>query len=380
MRQGYTKVYSGTDCHSVWSGGSYCFFVENTALKAFTPDTTNVTDLSYTLHGDKAVYDQLGTLVYATDGRDLVAITNGDTARKAGVPVPQSLPKLSYNSTGTLYPGTYQVTITYVDSDGRESGAPLAAVVEVDQQGGIYLEDIPNDSAASTVRVYASTANGETLYEVLEVPAGVSTALVTTVRDGARPLDCQFLEPMVPGQCIAFYRGYLLVAQGDKLYWSEPNDYERTKPHYNFYQFPVDVTSIMPMNDGVFVSADHLYYVSGTDFTTANLEVREHSVQVVPGTETRITGGDVILENVPTGFKWIFTTNRGVMLGGPGGMLFNLTEQNVFVDFASEGVGYFRSDEGMNQYVSLLKNPDNSRMRVGDTATADVIRNGITVT
>jgi len=147
----------------------------------------------------------------------------------------------------------------------------------------------------------------------------------------------------------------------------------------NFIQFQAPITNIMPVDDGIFITADALYFLDGRDPENFDVRYRE-KYKGAKYTGVKIIGGDVILENIPTGVKWLFTSDKGIVMVGTGGMVFNLTEKTVMVDDAESGAAIFRSVNGINQYLSVLKEPVGSRVRFGDSATAEVVRNGIVIT
>ena len=135
----------------------------------------------------------------------------------------------------------------------------------------------------------------------------------------------------------------------------------------------------MPVDDGIFITADKLYFLEGHTPETFRLRERE-PYGGIKRTAVKIVGSDIVLENIPTGFKWLFSSTKGIVMVGSGGMVFNLTEKSVMLDKSDEGAAIFKSQGGINQYLSVLKDPDNTRLHVGDNVSAEIIRNGITIT
>ena len=148
----------------------------------------------------------------------------------------------------------------------------------------------------------------------------------------------------------------------------------------SYFQFPERITAVMPTAGGLWVSSDRLYYLAGKNPESMSLEEKE-PVQIVEGTDIKITGAYVFLENTPIGYKWLCTTDKGMYIAFNDGVVLNVTEQNVTFPKASEGASLFYQKEGINKYISLLKDPDSSKqnLSVGDQATAEVVRNGVII-
>ena len=66
---------------------------------------------------------------------------------------------------------------------------------------------------------------------------------------------------------------------------------------------------------------------------------------------------------------------------GQDGLFKNLTERALSYAPGESGAGLFRQEEGMNQYVGLIKdsNQPDTGMYATDTAVAQVVRNGVVV-
>jgi hypothetical protein len=75
-----------------------------------------------------------------------------------------------------------------------------------------------------------------------------------------------------------------------------------------------------------------------------------------------------------------FETPEGKVLATDGGRLTKLTEQVVSYAPGSEGATYFREDDGNTALISSFPSGgEGSNMRTSDVATAEIVRNGITI-
>ena len=379
LRDGYTNLIAGTNAHSLWSNGDKeAFYVDENVLYQIDPENvTQRTGVASVLHPNRVGYYSIGSRTYFSNGSTSGVIENG-TSRPWGIPTPAITP-LTTTISGQLTAGTYQVAIRYVATDGRVSGSRTAGIhtLPVDNSG-IHLFGLQQsaDPSVSHTEIYCSTPDGDTLYR-----AGTTTDTTFDIVDlhgDMIPLDHQFVQPCPGGDIVELFAGRLFLASGRYLFYSNPLNYEMFDAH-NYVEFPAEITNVMPVDDGIFITADRLYFLEGSDPKLFRQRERE-IYRAAKYTAVKIVGGDVILENIPTGMKWLVVTDKGIVMVGTGGMVFNLTEKTVMIDKAETGAAIFRSKDGMNQFLSVLSNPSNQRLRVGDTVTTTVIRNGIEIT
>src|SRR5690606_10459397 len=149
------------------------------------------------------------------------------------------------------------------------SGAAPAEVVELTAGQGISVSAIPPNADADKVCIYVSEADGDTLRLALTLPAGTTSAIVTTGPRG-RPLVTQFAEVMAPGDDVIYGHGLLWVMDGAFARWSLPGHYGLS--HYNNYaRFGAEIRLWQPLGEGgesagIFAS-DHkrTYWLTGAD-------------------------------------------------------------------------------------------------------------------
>jgi len=377
-RKGYTRVDTG-NYHSLWADGGDCFAVKDGNIVQIRDDYS-ISNI-FTGVGDTPIsFAKVDDSTYYTSEGYTGVITAG-VRRSFGIGGPNPRPLLSLGN-GVLTKGTYQVSLTYVASDGRESGASLAQVVDVPANGAIVLSGIPTspDSSVDRVRVYCSTPNGEVLYLVDELPHPVASFTIFAVHGGMTPLKSFNVYQAPNGHLIRYAHGRMLIAQDNILWYSEPFAYEWWKPHSNFYVFEDRITAIMPTEGGMWVAADKLYYLMGKDITQVRRKEVE-PVKVVEGSDVKIVGSYIFIENTPIGYKWLVTTNKGIYVCFNDGIALNMTEKNVSFPEAEKGTATFIQEEGINRYVSLLqKKRDSDNTAVGDLVTATIIRNGVAIT
>lgn len=375
-RKGYSQKVAG-DFHSLWSEGSDCFAVKDGSLVRIRSDYS-ITSLVAGIGNVKLSFEGYDGATYYTS-ESFTGIIEGDDVVPFGIDAPNPRPALALKSAG-MTKGTYQVALTYVTSDGRESGAGLAQVIDVPSNGGIALSGIPtsSDSRVTDVRIYCSTPNGEILYLQDSITNGTTTYDIDGVT-GVTPLKSFNVHPAPNGHIIREAHGYMFIAQENILWYSDPFSPEWWRPHTNFILFEDRIRAVMPTEGGMWVASDRLYYLSGR--TPAEMKRKEvEPVKVVEGSDVKIMGAYIFIENTPIGYKWLVTTNRGIFVCFNDGIALNMTEKNVVFPAADEGTATFIQEDGINRYVTLVnKKSGSENAAVGDQVTATIIRNGVVI-
>jgi hypothetical protein len=297
---------------------------------------------------DTADYD------YCEVNEDIYLIsTTGDarvigtdfSVRQWGLPIPSQVDVR--RTAGYLPAGRYQVTCTFVSTiDGRESGAPLSTVLEVDADSGLIISDIPTFADAKA-RVYISSTNGDTLYRAFE------TTQTTVVWNGpvdelVDPLRTQFLRPPPAADRVTYYAGQLILSYWDAhrnisiLYGSQPLGYELfdTLKHVNI--LPGRVHVLHGTQQSLVIGTDSEIYI----LTAEGLDkVADYGV---PKGKS-----DVEYEG-----QVYFWSNRGVCRAAP---FENLTEADVSLPPGTEVFGAMMESGGVNKYVAMLNDTGTAR-------------------
>lgn len=381
MRKGYTPMIPGTNCHSLWSDqDKEAFYVCDGTLYKIDPySTTTRTALTTGLSNARLSYIKVGTRVYYNSLEGDSGVIENNVVRSFGIARPRLVPFYTV-TTGQLRAGTYSLSIRYRAEDGRVSGAGVQTTIKLEDDAGILISGIADspDPSVTHVELFISTPDGEVLYLAETLPKGKTGTHIMDLRGDMVPLDYQFVDTPPPGEMLQLYNGRLYMTDGSRLWYSEPHSFEHWD-YSNWIDFESEITNVMPVDDGIFVTAARLIFLEGDGEGRFNFRDREN-YRAAKYTGVAIIGGDILMENIPTGLKWLVTTTKGIVMLGTGGLVFNLTERNVMVDNAEVGAAIFKSVDGINQYVSILKDPEANRVHIGDSATADIIRNGIAIT
>lgn len=352
-RKGTTLVQAGTDCHSLWAEGGEAVYVDGTELYAY-PRTLLRTGLT---PGMRCSYARSPTGdTYWSNGVVLERIVSGASG-PASPPVPNPAPVVISTSGGALKAGYYQVAVTAVDSEGRESGATWPIQVKASDSSRIEVTGLPS----TPVNIYLTALNGD----VLQFAAHTSATSYTFPLLGTLGVQCRTarLRELPPGQIVRWFNQRMLVASNNVLYYGEQTANALFDPTKGYIPFPARITLVEPCVDGVYVVADKTYWLSGSDIATARV-VATLPYGAVEGTACRGPNAEEV---------WWFS-ERGLIVAGTGGKVKNVQEKTVAVSPAAVGASVYREQDGMRQLVSSLRGGDSSNAAAASWATAEVIR------
>ena len=370
-RPGFALSSSG-DYHSLWSSGDQVFVGKGTTLQSVARDLTETqlqtglqprSRISYAVAGDRVFYmNEVGQRGSIRDGSHL----------PWGLPI--SPPPSLATTNGALDAGEYQVSVTQRTADGAESGVYQYAQITVAANQGI-LVTMPSSAAdASTYVVYCSTVNSKELYEVAEVSTGTSTVTISNTGNHGRLLVTQDVIAPPLGSFIAYHSGRMYVAMGQYLYYSDAMAYGWFREN-QFFAFPEDVRLVAPVKGGMFVCADRTYYLSGDDPNAMNQDVVSDAV-AVKGTLEYLEPGDI--PDIQTA-QAVWMSDRGFVLGAPGGGVTLLTEEQFTFAVAAEGSLDLVKQDGVMTLVGLMPSPSDSDDNFGmsDRVSAEIVRNTV---
>jgi hypothetical protein len=352
-RKGFSSALTTAIDRSLWASGSVCLGVGSNSLKIVNPDYSTKTVLTGLTPDRPLSYTAAGDRVFWSNGVQKGVVQNG-TNRSWGIDLP-GLAVATANA-GTLLPGLYQFAVTYLRSDGQESGAGLAGVMSMVSTGGIVLSSIPVSVDTSITRkaIYITSVGGEALYQAGVILNSETTFAIRELRMGASPLLTQFLRPPPAGEHIAYQNGIMLVADDARLYPSEPYapelfDYRKAAP------FLGRITMVAPVKGGVWVGLDgQIVWLTGD--TPEVWDFKEKAdYGVIPHTLWYADAGTVGDGQGIGEAAAFFASKRGLCVGMPGGRLVNLTEARFAYPVMDVGAGIVRRHRGTNQFLVTLQ-------------------------
>jgi len=152
------------------------------------------------------------------------------------------------STSGSLAKGRYEVSLTAIDADGRESGASGAVGIQVQTGQGIAVALPAAPVGAVRWRLYVTPPDGEVLYQQAELAISATSAVIGNLTPLAA-LETQWLHPMLPCQCLRYGHSRLFGLAGNVLIWSEAYRLGLMHPD-NHIVLGSEATLLEPVGDG----------------------------------------------------------------------------------------------------------------------------------
>lgn len=376
-REGYTLKASGR-FHSPFAvdgasmmavqDGNLCLFDRQCALTDVLRAGVGTRHISATHVNDD---------VYWSNGLELRRVRGSDYADTPGWIDCPAVPLADAHASGSLEPGEYRVAMTWLDDEGRESGALGAALVTLQTGGGIRVHGIPPaPEGAVTARIYLSPPNGEEMYRVMDLLPGATQVLVSAPGEG-KLLETLWRQPLPPCEILRFWNGRLLGASGNLLIWSDALRFGLTT-HDKYMRFGAGITLLEPIGDGTAGAgiwiADHkrTYWLDGGDPGRWSRRIMS-DVAAVPGTSIVLDAADLGLDSPGKVAAWL--SSDGVFTAGlPNGQLVDLTRGRLALPEGRRGASLFRESKGLRQMVTSFLGTTPNPLAIGDRASATVTR------
>ncbi len=358
-RRGYASFSAGS-YHSLFASGTVMLAVTGTTLVRFSPGGASAVIRSGLTSGRRMAYAAVGARIYYSNGSETGCVDAGEN-RTWGI-TPPAVQPVAADTGGLLRPGTYQYAVTFVRSDGQESGTGAAGQVDV-VSGGIAFSGIPvsSDPDVDSRRLYVSPPDGEMLFLVGTLDATSTTATYDIPVDGTLPLATQFKQQAPAGAVLGYFAGHILVGLGSRLYISEPYAHELFDLRRG-YRFSAPITMIAPVGDGVYLGTEaEIAFLAGKDVTKLVYQQRAN-YGAIEGTLATSLAED--FEPGAQGSAVVFGTMQGICVGLNSGVLKNLTAERFNYPTTRRGAGVVRNYGGAVQYLMVLEGTETA----GNTA------------
>ena len=344
-----TTYVPGGTIHSAWADKQLFIFQEDTSLLRFrsaSDVTTLVTGL--TAGGKLSAYRLQNNEVHWSNTTETGVILPGGSARGLGIVPPGR--DVGVAQSGDLGAGRYSYTFTNVESDGRESGTPLPITVELSENAGLAF----TFSAGLARNFYISETNGEELYLAATVAAG-ETSLTYRNRHPLTSIPCDrlLMIPPSPWRDVDWHRASMLFAVGDRVEWTEPFNYELRDEAKGYMLFGERVNVVAGLQNGFFVGTESAHWwLEGAELGAMGLtQVADYGA--INGTKVHINGNVVgtgeSTERIP-----LWATERGFVMGLPGGTLRNAHENKVDFPGGTTGSALYRSANRQNHFIARV--------------------------
>lgn len=344
-----TTYSPGGTIHSAWADNQLFIFQEDTSLMRFR-SASDVTVLAtgLTAGGKISAYRFQNNRVHWSNTTETGVIMPDGTARALGITPPVRLDATV--GSGNLGGGRYLYTFTFVESDGRESGAAHAKLVELPENSGLSF----TFGAGLARNFYISDCDGEELYLAASVAAGETTldyrseSPLTSI-----VLDRLEASPPVPWRDIDWYRATVITAVEDRVEWTREFENELRDFASGYMPFGERVNVVAGLQDGFYVGTEKAHYwLSGSSMADLDL-LRVADYGAINGTKVHIAGERVgsgeSTQRIP-----VWATQRGFVIGLPGGTLRNQHENKVDFPGGKTGTALYRNAGRQNHYIARV--------------------------
>lgn len=374
-RAGRNQFFSGTLTHSLWGHPNLPFglFVDAGVLHALLPGQA-VQSLGHQVSDLPLSYELINDRVYFTNAAVCGMVTLDLQVWAWAPEQPAGQPDLAPVAGFGLGAGQYQVAITFTDALGRESGCTLAAVIEIQDDQGIALSNIPQptDPATQWVMVYCTGPNDQVMRLSAAIAPGTTSALIAQQANG-RGLTTQFLEPLPPGQVVRQVNGRQYVLRGRELLWSEPLRFGMYNPVRNRVRFAKHCDLMEPAGrEGIFVATgERTVWLAGRDPATFEQRIAR-STGAVPGSGMSVPGNALGLETAEEVPVWLARSGH-FCVGTSAGTVIVLKDGQAAIDDADRAAVLFRQGDGIQQIIAALRAPRAQGLAIRDRPVAHVI-------
>jgi len=377
-RKGFTQVNAASGLHSLYANQYAAVVMQNKTLNEIMPDFTlrPITTLSTS---DAVGYESSLERIFYSNGTDIGRL-EGTNPKQWGIDPPVNQPVADLIS-GNLPYGDYQYALTFLRSDGHESGTGLAGIItipgpaaagqQVPTQGIRFTNiEVSTNPEISGKILYLTNASGEMLYRAAVLDNSVTTyEYRNAALDLSITLITQFYGPTPAGSQVLLQHGVMYVVTGDTIAHSKPYEFELFCMADKWLRFPGKVVMFEPVNDGIYVgTVDN----GGPDNRQENGAVwflegrrpdqfKSHMLfdyGVIEGTgiatDMAYFGpSDLEVSEALPAVVWM--SRHGVIRGGNGGQCVNLTERRYSFPVAKRGAPLVRLHRGYVQYLVTLQ-------------------------
>lgn len=374
VRNGLSLVNSGA-FHSIFSHKkiNYLLVVKDGYLQTY--DGTSFTSLKQ-VSSSVMSYAYLDGYVYFCNGSEQGMVSDQGTLGYWGLPVPPT-PICSSASSGGLYDGVYQVTLTTV-VNSVESGAPEPCVLDLSNNDNNGIRVTAPTSSIASFAVYVTEANDSIFRKAATLSSGASATIGLGSR--GKILDTLYLSRPPAGSHVNEYRGRLWIAKDNVVWFTSEYGPHYVDPARGYYLVDKDITMLASVEDGLYIGTENsLYFLKGNSPSDMSLS-RILNYGIISYSQAVDIPNDIFSDQGNLFFKsCAFVDTNGVLcIGRPGGMVQRVTDKKCQFGNAAQCSTAYIERNGLKQFVSvMIETISDSANTASDYAVASVVDNGI---
>lgn len=145
---------------------------------------------------------------------------------------------------------TRVIAISYLVGQ-KESG--LSSTVKIDADTVQIILPMVFDKYITHINLYTTEQGGSELKLLATVPKDTTQYHFDAGAILGKPATTQHLDPMMTGKYLALWRGRLIVAKSNIIYFSEPLNYHLTDERHNYIAMPQRITFLEVVDGGIWV-------------------------------------------------------------------------------------------------------------------------------
>lgn len=350
LRPGYALVLECSAARAAFAAGKYVIVVDGATLLSYDTETDQASVLGSVADEANVAAAEINGQLYISTLTDSLR-TDGVELKRWGISAPGY--QVEVIPGGTLS-GRYNVAVTAVGDDGEESGADPLLVVVPDNSTLRLTSDDPR-----TLRMYASVANGETLfYQGLLYGGG---AALTSVSDSAEYLTTAGMAPMPACDELVAHNAVLVGRQDRYVFFTAPAYPHLTDSVRGFFQFPAPVRLLAATDGGVYIVADKTYFLTSLETDTPTQKT-VLDLDCVEGTAVQLPDGRV---------AWF--TRYGQAIGSPTGEVELVNRQAFAPQVAQKGAAGWVGHNGNEMVVTTMRGTTGANnLATGDFADLEI--------
>jgi len=354
-REGYTLRVVGSGYHSLYSSmRGWLLVCQKNVINVFDPETYGLTPIAAMEASYLTSFTELNdNLYYTNPGASGMFRVNEDVHRSLGVKLPDIEPQFSGSENGTLPPGTYGVTYTFIDIAGEESPTGKVVTVEL-PDGGSIVGTLFTIVANCKYRIYMTTADGEELYQAAEFDADTASYTVST-HTQERQADTYQLKPLPFGMIIRNHGSRLFVATTDIVSYSTAFRPHLHNPAKHFFPIVGNPYMMESVEAGLFISdSTGVKFYQGSD--AAEFVVIDASPErAIYGTSAVVPGKFMSERFQEYDRVCVWLTRSGYQVGLPTGEVVALHNEQVRLPNYVQGCSTYFTHEGKKQLVAPVQ-------------------------
>lgn len=351
LRNGFMRRAAVLGADSIWSHSDLAvgYYTAGGSVFQIDQNFTSVAVVTGLSPALPVAFCNVNGEVFWSNAAATGRILNG-VNRPWGVSAPANVPTLT-QTTGSMEPGVYQVSVTYRTASGEEGPATTPATITLTAVGGISVSNIsvPVDTGVTLKNVYVSAQNGDVMYRADALPSAQTSVVMSAPPQQAVVMRSQNFSVMPPGGILAHRNGVVYSANGPYIFHSEPLRFGMCNRAKSFFAFPSDVTVMLAVPEGLYVVADKTYFLENpaTDDVVQRV--------LLPFGAAANTG-----VYLPGGTEVAWFSHRGQVVASAGEAKV-VTEAHYTPAIMLQGASVVREQQGIRQIITVAR-------RVGDNS------------